>query len=328
MTNSILSRCRNSVIQGNNDTFLLSKIKNSTQEKDLMVPPNCDGYGRIRHFKRTISDDWGMDPLPIDPACKALGMDFPDMIEAEVFQIASCNVRCWYCFVPDDLKKASEYSSKWFSASDMIDLFQRDCEGIHVLDLSGGNPELVPEWIYHVMLELEKRKLHEDVYLWSDDTLTTDYFFSCLSREQIEYIKKYKFYGKVGCFKGFDAHSFSFNTGLPQKYFDVQFENFERYFALNLDIYGYVTFTTDKVDNLEECIRKFIERLRKIHPLLPLRIVPLKIAIFSPVKSRMGLLHEKAVGNQVLVYNEWRKQLMSIYDKNQLHMRICDISMT
>lgn len=318
-------KCRESIFNEGNNTFLLSKIENSDQEKDLTVPPNCDGYGRIRHFRRFISEEWGKDPLPIDPACKALGLESCDMIETQVFQIASCNVRCWYCFVPDDLKQASGCRSKWFSASDMLNLFQRDCHGVRVLDLSGGNPELAPEWIYYVMKELEKRKIDKNVYLWSDDTLTTNYFFEYLQANQIEYIKNYKFYGKVCCFKGFDNHSFSFNTKLPQDYFDKQFENFERYFTLGLDLYGYVTFTTDNVDDLEEKMAKFIIRLRKIHPLLPLRIVPLQIAIFTPVQYRLNSNYIEAVENQKMVYIEWRKQLENLYDEKLLNTRICDI---
>lgn len=323
--NDYFLKCRRSVYNENNNSFLLSKIESSAQEKDLTVPPNCEGYGRIRHFRRFISEEWGRDPLPIDPACKTLGLDPCDMIETQVFQIASCNVRCWYCFVPDDLKRASEDNSRWFTASDMVDLFQRDCEKVRVLDLSGGNPELVPEWIYCVMKELERRKMKDKIYLWSDDTLTTSYFFEYLNEKQIEYIKNYAYYGKVCCFKGFDSHSFSFNTKLPEVYFSKQFENFERYYELGLDLYGYVTFTTDDINDLEEKMAKFIMRLRKIHPLLPLRIVPLKIAIFTPVQTRLNTSYIEAVENQKKVYEEWRRQLEDIYEETLLNTRICDI---
>ena len=318
---------KKSVFDMNNNKFLLSLIESSDQEKDLTVPPNCNGYGRIRHFRRFISKEWGKDPLPIDPACKALGLEKCDVMETQVFQIASCNVSCWYCFVPDNLKKASECHSKWFSTSEMIDLFQRDCKGIHVLDLSGGNPELVPEWIYHVMKELERRKIDNQVYLWSDDTLTTSYFFDYLRESQIDYIKRYKNYGKVCCFKGFDSNSFSFNSRLPQEFFDKQFENFKRYFELGLDLYGYVTFTTNNIADIEEKISKFLNRLRGIHPLLPLRIVPLKISVFTPMKDRLNLAYTNAVKNQENVYKEWRNQLEHMYDSNLLNSNICDIKL-
>ena len=320
-------KCRESVFNKENNTYLLSKIGSSIQEKDLTVPPNCDGYGRIRHFRRFISEEWGNDPLPLDPACKALGLEYCDMIETQVFQIASCNVRCWYCFVPDELKAASEYKSRWFSTSEMIDLFQRDCKGIHVLDLSGGNPELVPEWVYWVMKELEKRNIDNKLYLWSDDTLTTNYFFDCLTQNQIQYIKNYKFYGKVCCFKGYDKYSFSFNTKLPNDYFEVQFENFQKYLDLELDLYGYVTFTTDKIDGLEENMSNFIDRLKKIHPLLPLRIVPLKIAAFTPVQNRLNQNYINAMEIQKEVYKEWKKQLECTYNEKLLNTKICDISL-
>lgn len=318
-------KCRACVYNESNNTFLLSRIQDSVQESDLTVPPNCDGYGRIRHFRRFISEEWGNDPLPIDPACKALNLKSCNMIETQVFQIASCNVRCWYCFVPDDLKKGLLHNSKWFSASDMVDLFQRDCKKICVLDLSGGNPELVPEWIYYIMKELEKREINDKVYLWSDDTLTTNFFFDYLSNEQIKYIRNYKFYGKVCCFKGYDSHSFAFNANLPEIYFDKQFEIFEKYYSVGLDLYGYVTFTTDDLNDLEEKMAKFIERLRRIHPLLPLRVVPLKITIFKPVQNRLNTNYVDAIENQKQVYRVWRKQLENMYDGKLFDLRICDI---
>ena len=57
------------------------------------------------------------------------------------------------------------YVDKTEISANAIELFQRDCDGIKVLDLSGGNPELSPEWLFNVMLELERRDLNNKVYL-------------------------------------------------------------------------------------------------------------------------------------------------------------------
>ncbi len=319
--------CRNSVYRSDTKEFLLSRFLLSDQEKDLSVPPNCEGYGRVRHFKRFIAENWGLDPLPIDPAIKALKLPDTDLIEAQVFQIASCNVNCWYCFVPDALKHANETTSKWFSASEMIELFCKDNNCIKVIDLSGGNPELVPEWILETMKALIKKNLQDKVYLWSDDTLTTDYTFKYLKKDEINFFKSYKNYGKVCCFKGFDAHSFSFNTKLPMELFYLQFENFAKYLELGLDLYAYVTFTTDNAEYLDDKIGAFIDKLIKCHPLLPLRTVPLKISIFTPVKARLTPQHEISLNNQQLVHNEWKKQLKMRYSAVQLNTRIPDVSL-
>ena len=106
------NNCRASIYKPETRQFLLSRIAGSEQEKDMSVPSNCDGYGRIHHFRRNV-DKWVQDPLPNDPACKALEIPYTDLLEAQVFQLASCNVHCWYCFVPDELKRGRIVNAKW-----------------------------------------------------------------------------------------------------------------------------------------------------------------------------------------------------------------------
>jgi organic radical activating enzyme len=325
--NILFDNYRNSIFRFESKEFLISKIEGSEQEMDLTLPPNCNGYGRIRHFKRNISSDWGKNPLPIDPAVRSLNLPCTDEMEAEVFQIASCNARCWYCFVPQSLEIADTSNSDWFTADKIIELFANERNNIKIIDLSGGNPELAPEWILETMKSLERRKLVDEIYLWSDDALTTDFAFKYLHHSDIRYMSKYKNYGKVCCFKGFDSSSFCFNTSLPSEYYDIQFTNFEKYVNMGFDIYGYVTFTTDSLKDLEKRMDSFISRLRNIHNLLPLRIVPLKIILFDTVKIIYADKYQKCLDNQKIVFHEWLKQLNKYYSKEQLNANICDISL-
>lgn len=315
---------RTSIYNDNDRKFLLSRISGSSQERDLSQPPNCKGFGRIRHFKRKLDEDW-FDPLPMDPMSKSLKLPYADLIETQVFQIASCNLHCWYCFVPDNLKKGNQDCASWLTAQEMVELFVKSDNNIRILDLSGGNPELVPEWLVDTMKELDRQGLSEYIYLWSDDTLTTDYFFRYLSKEEKKLICEYPHYGKVGCFKGFDERSFHFNTNLSESYYKQQFELFARYIEMGLDVYGYVTFTTDNIDGIGDKINEFIYQLRKIHPLLPLRIVPLKIILFSTVEQRVNIKYNIAMENQIIVHREWRKQLRELYSETLLSQKICDI---
>lgn len=84
------NNCRTSIYKPETRQFLLSRIAGSEQETDMSVPSNCDGFGRIHHFRRNV-DKWVQDPLPNDPVCKALEIPYTDVLEAQVFQIASCN---------------------------------------------------------------------------------------------------------------------------------------------------------------------------------------------------------------------------------------------
>lgn len=44
------NNCRASIYKPETRQFLLSRIAGSEQEKDMSVPSNCDGYGRIHHL--------------------------------------------------------------------------------------------------------------------------------------------------------------------------------------------------------------------------------------------------------------------------------------
>lgn len=317
---------RNQVYDKEKNRFLLSRISDSSQAGDLSVPSNCDGFGRIHHFRRRSDAKWVDDPLPIDPACHALGINPTDMVEAQVFQIAACNANCWYCFVPDTLKCADNRLSKWFTADEMIKLYLDNVPNVRILDLSGGNPELAPEWVVETMRSLETHQKVDDIYLWSDDTLTTDFLLD-MDESKIKYMSTYPMYGKVCCFKGFDAKSFSFNSGLASYAFEKQFERFEKYLELGFDLYGYVTLTCPDINGIEEKIGQFFDKLQQIHPLLPLRTVPLKIFVFTPTQSRISILHQAALSNQDVVIEAWKEALQERFPENQRNKKIYEIQL-
>jgi len=157
--------------------LLVTNFRGSQQEEDLTEPSNCSGYGRVRHFRRIGTPGWPENPLPIDPASHKLGHVREDLLEAQVFQNAACNWRCWYCFVPFNLLSASANHSGWLTAAEMLDLYQKEPQPPCVIDLSGGQPDLTPEWVPWTMHELRQRGLDHSVYLWSDDNLSNDYFW-------------------------------------------------------------------------------------------------------------------------------------------------------
>lgn len=138
---------RDKAIDVPNRRFLVTNLRGSQQEEDLSEPANCDGYGRVRHFRRIGSPGWPENPLSIDPASWKLGLSREDVLKAQVFQNAACNWRCWYCFVPFNRLSASPEHSGWLSAADILDLYQREPRAPVVIDLSGGQPDLTPEWV-------------------------------------------------------------------------------------------------------------------------------------------------------------------------------------
>lgn len=318
---------RNKAINIENQQILITNFHGTEQEKDFTEPANCDGFGRVRHFRFSTNDPWPKNVLPIQPACAALGIESPEMLTAQVFQNAVCNWRCWYCFVPFNLLSASKKHSKWMTASKLIDLYLQEENRPPMIDLSGGQPDLVAEWVPWIMRELQKRNLENSVYLWSDDNLSNDYFWKFLCTEDIELITSYKNYGKVCCFKGFDSESFSFNTQAKSDLYENQFSLMKRFMELDIDLYCYVTLTTPSKDSIPEKISKFVDKLQDIDKNLPLRTIPLEIAVFSPVKSRLDDIKESSIDYQQIAIKEWNSQLKERFSELQLSSKITDIEL-
>lgn len=306
--------------------LLITNFHGTDQENDLTVPANCDGYGRIRHFRRETTEGWPSNPLPIDPASKALGVPPGDLLHAQVFQNASCNWRCWYCYVPFSLLAADESHAGWLTSSELLDLYLNQASPPKVIDLSGGQPDLVPEWVPWMMSELKSRELDSSIYLWSDDNLSNDYFWRFLSTADHELIASYQNYGKVCCFKGFNAESFAFNTCAAPELFEQQFELMRRYVAFGIDVYGYVTLTSPRADGVQDDVKSFLDSLQSIHHNLPLRIVPLEIRAFTPVLSRVEEEHRQAMSNQQLAIEAWQDEVRQRFGPES-ERNIADVSL-
>jgi len=188
---SFATNLRSKSIIGNNQ-FLISRFTNSVQEKDLSEGSNCQGFGRIHHFKFEKGNDWVNDPLPHQVAAWKLGLPFHHEERVQVFQNAACNCRCWYCFVDYNLLTASKSHSDFKTADDLLDLFLQEKNRPYIIDLSGGQPDIIPEWPVRMMEALIRRKLDDRCYLWLDDNLTTYNAWKYLSNEDFEVMRNFK----------------------------------------------------------------------------------------------------------------------------------------
>jgi organic radical activating enzyme len=305
--------------------LLITNFRGTAQELDLTLPANCGGFGRIHHFKRATDPGWPPNPLPIDPAVRALGLTRTDVVLAQAFQNAICNWRCWYCFVPFDLLAARPEYSGWHSAASLLDLYEAEPDRAPVIDLTGGQPDLTPEWVPWMMRELERRGLGDSVYLWSDDNLSNDYFWKFLSEADQAYVATYPKYGRVGCFKGFDAASFAFNTKASADLFDQQFTLFGRHLSSGVDLYAYATFTTPTAEGIADGMRSFVDRLQALDEDLPLRTVPLRITLFNPVGPRLHEEQTAALEHQERAIERWQRELDERFTAAQRAANVVDI---
>lgn len=324
-TDALSSRYRAASLDLNSRRLLVTNFRRTEQEPDLSEPPNCNGFGRIRHFRRATSEGWPPNPLPIDPVCKALGLPPTEMIRAQAFQNAACNWRCWYCFVPFDLLSANRKYSDWLSPAEMVDLYLTQPDPPPMIDLTGGQPDLIPEWVSWMMAEIRTRNLEQKIYLWSDDNLSNDYFWRYLSEKDQELIATYHNYGRVCCFKGFNAESFSFNTSAAPSLFDRQFDLMSKLLDVGIDLYAYVTITTPSPTDIAGEMKRFVDRLQTLDENLPLRTVPLQIEVFTPVIRRMDEIKKSAMKNQWLAVEAWQKELENRYSSSERQRNIADV---
>jgi uncharacterized Fe-S cluster-containing radical SAM superfamily protein len=308
-TDAVSARYRLAAARPEEQRLLVTDFRGSQQEQDLTDPTNCDGVGRVRHFRRRTSPGWPPNPLPIDPASRFLGIAPGDILRAQVFQNAVCNWRCWYCFVPFNLLAAHPNHSRWVTADELVELYLREPDRPPMIDLSGGQPDLVPEWVPWTMRALRERGLEGSVYLWSDDNLSNDYFWQYLGKDDLELIRSFRGYGRVGCFKGFDAESFAFNTAADAALFDQQFALFGRLIGVGIDMYAYVTLTTPTPELLSDRIARFVDRLQGVTPLLPLRVVPLEVQVFTPVEARLSPARRESMVHQQRAVEAWNREL-------------------
>jgi uncharacterized Fe-S cluster-containing radical SAM superfamily protein len=306
--------------------LLITRFDGSAQEQDLTEPANCDGLGRLRHFRRATTPGWPDNPLPIDPAARALHLEPGDLLRAQAFQNAICNWRCWYCYVDFPLLSGNPEHSEMRSAAELVELFAAQSDRPAVIDLTGGQPDLVPEWVPWMLEALADQGLGDQVFLWSDDNLSNDYFFTKLTAEQRAVVDAATMYGKVCCFKGFDARSFAFNTAASPELFDRQFELMGRLLAeTGIDLYGYATFTNPIDDGLDRAMAEFVDRLQALDPNLPLRLVPLQIVAFTPTQPRMGAEHHRALAVQEDAIAAFNEEIACRFSDEERRARICDV---
>jgi uncharacterized Fe-S cluster-containing radical SAM superfamily protein len=208
------------------------------------------------------------------------------------------------------LLSADAKYSRFKSVDELLDLYEAENDPCNVIDLSGGQPDLVPEWSLWMADAIKARGLDKNIYLWSDDNLSNDYLWKYLSVTEIKRLAKYKNYGRVGCFKGFDEDSFSFNTRANPSLWKNQFKVMKRLVETGLDMYGYVTLTSNNDFAISEKVSEFITRLQsEIHPLFPLRVSPLQIIEFTPTKHRMSEDHYKSLKIQEEAVSAWNNEL-------------------
>ncbi|MCX6719996.1 MAG: radical SAM protein [Candidatus Staskawiczbacteria bacterium] len=304
-------------------TIRMAKLTGSLQESDLSSPLNCGGFGRVHHFRMGNDPKWIKDPLPTVPVCKYFDVPTSDVMLAQVFQLAACDFRCWYCFVDYSMLSADSVRSEFVSPKNLLEMMTRENVGSKIIDLSGGQPDIVPEyvlWFIEARAELGMEKSH---FVWVDDNLSTDFLWKHLSEEQLSFLVNAPGFARVGCIKGFDAESFAFNTRADESLFDRQIDILSRLVKTGFDQYGYITLTATNINAAQEKISRLLDEIQnKIHPNFPLRIVPLRIFQFGANAERYN---KQAEENQFRVLDAWMSEMQKRFVSSQLSTPITEV---
>jgi uncharacterized Fe-S cluster-containing radical SAM superfamily protein len=203
----------------------------------------------------------------------------------------------------------NETVSEWLTPDEMIDRYLAEVDRPRIIDLSGGSPDLVPEWIAWTMDAIQVRNLSEFVYLWSDDNLSSNLLMSAEQRPLLRRIEQYAGYGRVCCLKGLDSSSFGFTTGASEDEFELQLRILKSYLATSIDLYGYITLACPPDIDDRGRIRRLMDRLQMMRADFIARLVPLRIEKFSTMAGRLDGYRNEALRHQDELVETWVEEL-------------------
>jgi hypothetical protein len=184
-----------------------------------------------------------------------------------------------------------------------------------IIDLSGGQPDLVPEWTVWMLEEIKARGLSKKIFVWSDDNLSNDFLWRFLPDADLKILRDSPNYARVGCFKGYDPDSFGFNTSAEPSLFFEQFKLMRRLVLAGFDVYGYATFTSANAKDVRGKVRAFVDKLQsEVHELFPLRTIPLRIREFTPMVQRRQPEQAIALEVQEEAAKAWCEELEARFD--------------
>jgi uncharacterized Fe-S cluster-containing radical SAM superfamily protein len=323
-TNSLSETIRRPTVDYNKQAVLLARFPSSRQAKNLNLPATCNGYSRIHHFIPACNG-WVENPLPMLPASEYLNLPLHEITEAQVFQYGDCNYECWFCFVEEEMRSRNKNFCELVSIPDlMYQLDNEDKDGPRIIDLSGGQPDLAPEYVYWFLKARDDLGLNDKYFMWANDNLSTFNIWKYLNRNQINFMSKAPGFARVGCLKGFDPESFAFNTGADSEGFYRQIEILGKLVSQGFDQFGHIVLTALELDFLQNKMHDLFDRLQEIHENLPLRIIPLQIFEFG-TNNKLFVKYEQAIRNQFIALEAWKYELENRFEPEQIKQPITKV---
>lgn len=310
-------------------------IERELQKEEKMIHPMFRVFQTVRPErgrKLNIDPEHGFDPYTDSL------MDYPSIIGYKLkkewnqfnrlisVHLPLCPNNCWYCYVPKALYINAENRSELLTAEQIIEKFleqrqydKNQGENSNVLRITGGEPFLLPELIRDCLNCIRDKELENDVFLWTETNLEPfigeqGRAFMDLEENQkiLKELSKFRNFAVHPCFHGLNRDEFDSITGKSYHItIDQQIEGLERLIKVGVDVYP--TFGSNVCDPSN--IIAFFNKLRELHPNLPLRIALVEYKLdYESVSIR--LREEKRQVNlysRFINFRIWNQLLLKHY---------------
>ena len=182
----------------------------------------------------------------------------------------------------------------------------------------------MPEYVLWFLEARKELGLEKSHFVWADDNLSTDYTWRYLSEAEIAFMAQSPGFARVGCLKGFDSESFTFNTCADGALFDRQIELLGRFVQAGFDQYGYITITAMNSNDLQGKMARLLDKIQnRVHTNFPLRIVPLRIFGFNANANRYN---QQAETNQFRALEAWLAEMQRRFSAAELAIPIAEVN--
>ena len=320
-------RFRETIIRPEERQIFISQIPEDEVEGSSYAYINCQGFGMVRRSITQRSDWPDIDVLP-ELTSQKLGISEEDSKWTQIFRVGACNFRCWYCFVDFRYLKADMARGEFKSPADLLDMYQDEQFQPRTLYLTGGQPDLVPEWTLWTLDEIEKRNMTDSHFLWQDDNLSSMFLFTELKADELKRIASYPNYARATCIKGISPKSFNLNTGASPDLFDLQIESIRKLVDSGIDVYTYITLLSDSVDDAKTEIPNLMDRLQQeIHHNMPLRVFPSKVVEYHQTAQRINPTNQLMLDNQQALLSVWQDEMNQRFSQEELSLKKHEVNL-
>jgi hypothetical protein len=74
-------------------------------------------------------------------------------------------------------------------------------------------------------------------------------------------------------------------------------------------------------------VSRFVDRLQGVTPLLPLRVVPLEVQVFTPVRGRLSAVRRESLVHQQRAVEAWTHELDRRFPGAVRNLPIVDVAL-